>query len=473
MLNLPFDPTEQQLMVIAALARFVNGQPPGNAVFMLNGYAGTGKTSLVSALVKTMREIGAPTVLLAPTGRAAKVFSGMAGMPAYTIHRRIYRMPGPGSPSARVALNVNRLNGGIFIVDEASMIGDESGEMQGGLLEDLLEFVFSGDRSRLVFLGDTAQLPPVGCATSPALDVERLKRAGLRVSRALLTQVVRQSSMSGILANATLLRRTMSRCEGLLPVPKFRVGGYPDVIVVEGHELADTIATAYSRDGIENTLLITRSNRAAVAANSTIRAQVMYNEEELCRGERLLVAKNNYLWTRPGEGLDFIANGDVATVTAIHSTEVKDGRRFADVTLHLPHFDVELDCKIMLDVLTADTPALPPDDMNRLLYARMTDPMLFASDTPVNRRRAAMRTDPWLNALQVKYAYAVTCHKAQGGQWTNVMVDMSGLSLPAAADASESERREIMVTLYRWLYTAFTRATERLYLVNPPEDLIK
>lgn len=459
MLNLPFEPTPQQTTLVAALSRFVGGEPPGRAAFVLNGYAGTGKTSVVSALVRTLREIGAPTVLLAPTGRAAKVFSSMAGQAAYTIHRRIYRHTVTGA----VSMNVNSLSHAIFIVDEASMIGDEPGHATGAsLLDDLLEFVYSGDNCRLILLGDTAQLPPVGLSVSPALDVMRLKQAGLRVSRAQMTSVVRQDSNSGILLNATHLRRQMERPP--LPKPRFKVRGLDDIKVVEGHELADEVATAYARDGVENTILITRSNRAATAANMTIRSSVLYSEEELCRGERLLVVKNNYLWTKPSEGLDFVANGDMATLTAIHSTEQLHGFRFADVTLMLTHLDLEIDCKIVLDALVSDTPALPPESFARLWESRLA---ALPLDWTKSQKMRALKTDPYLNALQVKYAYAVTCHKSQGGQWENVMVDMSGLTMPADAP---DEAEAAMLTMYRWLYTSFTRATRRLYLINPPEE---
>lgn len=465
MLNLPFDPTPQQTTLIAALARFVGGQPPGEAVFLLNGYAGTGKTSVVGALVKTLRDIDAPVVLLAPTGRAAKVFSSMAGQPAYTIHRRIYRHTLTGETS----LNTNNLRGGVFIVDEASMIGDEPSEMRGAsLLDDLMEFVFSGLAPRLILLGDTAQLPPVGCSISPAMDVERLKTAGLRISRAVMTQVVRQDSMSGILHNATALRRTLRHHP--LPPPHFDVSGFDDVRVVEGYDLADEIATAIARDGVENSIVITRSNRSATAANMAIRASVLYSEEELCRGERLLIVKNNYRWGMPSHGVDFLANGDMATLSAIHSTETRHGFRFADVTIHLTHIDLDIDCKILLDTLTSDTPALPGDRFAQLYRARYNDPTLAGADATMSQRVAALKKDPWLNAVQVKYAYAVTCHKAQGGQWDNVFIDMSGLSMPAG---DEDDAETVMTTLYRWLYTGITRASRCLYLINPPESAIR
>lgn len=472
LLNLPYDPTPQQYSLIAALSRFVAMYRPGESAFILNGYAGTGKTTMVGGLVRTLRDIGVRTVLLAPTGRAAKVFSAAAGLPAYTIHRRIYRMPSvTSSGGGDVSLNVNRLRDAVFIVDEASMIPDDATESRGSsVLDDLLEFVYSGVNCKLIFLGDTAQLPPVGYSESPALSVGRLKRAGLRVSRAVMTGVVRQDSASGILFNATRLRRLMARPP--LPEPRFSVRHHSDVRVVEGHELADEVATAYSRDGIENTILITRSNRAASAANRAIRAGVLYREEELCRGERLLVVKNNYRWSIPERGVDFIANGDMATVETVHSTEMRHGFRFADVTLRITHIDATLECKIILDALGSDTAALPPESYAGLYRARLAAPDLCRPEATMRERQAALRTDPWFNALQVKYAYAVTCHKAQGGQWPNVFVDTGGLTVQTPPREGQADPAAEMLTLYRWLYTAFTRASSRLYLVNPPERLL-
>lgn len=472
MLNLPYDPTPQQYSLIAALSRFIAQRLPGDSAFILNGYAGTGKTTMVGGLVRTLRDIGVKTVLLAPTGRAAKVFSAAAGAPAYTIHRRIYRMPSVTSGMSEASLNVNRLRDAVFIVDEASMIPDNANERSGSsVLDDLLEFVYSGVNCRMILLGDTAQLPPVGYSQSPALSVERLKRAGLRVSRAVMTGVVRQDSDSGILLNATRLRRLMVRPP--LPAPRFSVAAHSDVEVVEGHELADAISSAYSRDGVENTILITRSNRAASAANAVIRSGVLYSEEELCRGERLLVVKNNYRWSLPEQGVDFIANGDMATVEAIHSTETRHGFRFADVTLRLTHVDATFDCKVILDAITSDTAALPSDSYAELYRARLAAPDLCPAEATMRERLAALRIDPWFNALQVKYAYAVTCHKAQGGQWANVFVDTGGLMVPI--DRNEGSQEQIdaeMLTLYRWLYTAVTRATSRLILVNPAESML-
>ncbi len=458
LLNLPFDPTDQQTALMAALARFCTLPHQQEAAFILNGYAGTGKTSVVGALVKTLRDIGAPTVLLAPTGRAAKVFSAAAGAPAWTIHRRIYRMPAPGVYGAEVSVNVNQVPNTFFIVDEASMISDNESEYAGSLLQDLLEHVYTGAPGcRIIFMGDTAQLPPVGCETSPAMNPDKLRSFGLKVSRAVITRTVRQGAGSMILFNATRLRRQLAQADDP-EVPKFRIGG--DVRAVEGYDLLDELATAYDTDGPDATILITRSNRSAAAANRAIRSGVFFSEEELVRDERLMIAKNNYLWSAPVKEIDFIANGDVATVTRIHSTESVDGFRFADVTLFFPDRNAEVECKILLDSLTSEAATIEPARLGELYRRRLA---------AVGGSVSALRRDPWFNALQVKYAYAVTCHKAQGGQWRNVFVDMSGVTggfVPS--DDSETDPREI----YRWLYTAITRATATLNLVNLPEEAI-
>lgn len=446
---LPYDPTDQQMMVIAALSRFIAAPMDGeNRVFLLNGYAGTGKTSLVAAVVKALGSFGRPSVLLAPTGRAAKVFGNFAGRQAYTIHRRIYR-GGAGQGSAEVA--PNRLAGAVYIVDEASMIGDS--QASGSLLDDLLEHVFTGFGCRLILLGDTAQLPPVGTAGSPAMDVARLRSRGLRVSRAVMTRTVRQAAHSGILYNATHLRRVMQL--DTLPEPELRVSGFRDVRIASGEELADMMSDDYAADGSENTILITRSNARATQFNLAIRSLINGSEEELVTGERLMIAKNNYFWTRGIDGIEFLANGEMAVVDTIRGVDTRYGFRFADVTLLLPERDLTIDCKIMLDTLTSDGPALTGDELATLesgVLAEAADGVSLG----VTAAMKAVKDSPWLNALQVKYAYAVTCHKAQGGQWPNVYIDASYLP----PDISPLEN-------YRWLYTAITRATHRLTLLSP------
>ena len=452
--RLPYVPNGQQAQLIGALARFCAMSAPSDGVFILNGYAGTGKTSLTGALVKSLRAAGREVVLLAPTGRAAKVLSGHAGWPAFTIHRRIYRGGGGEWSDGFRALQHNNLTNAVFIVDEASMIGDGSGHEGGpNLLEDLVEYVFTGDNSRLIVIGDVAQLPPVGSELSPAMNVDSYKRLGLRVSRAVLTDTARQARESGILRNATWLRRAM--LIDPLPAPRLVVEGYDDVALTDGNDVADVVGDCYRVDGQGETIIVTRSNVRAREFNLGIRSRILDYEEMLVKGERLLVAKNNYTWAAKVKGLDFIANGDVAIVRRIHGMEEKYGFRFAMVTLWMPDNDVEVDCRIFLQTLTDESASVSAQDMRRLAEARMADPEVNAPDTPYETRVRRLRKDEYFYALQVKYAYAVTCHKAQGAQWRNVVVDLGGI----AADAQGLE-------FYRWLYTAVTRATRRVYFLN-------
>lgn len=453
--NLPYSPTDQQVEVIAALSRFCSKHTPSDTAFLLNGYAGTGKTSLCSALVKSLNTVGIGTVLLAPTGRAAKVFSGFASHPAYTIHRRIYAVSGNGMNSPRsLSIASNRSHNTVFIVDEASMIGNAS--ESGYLLEDLIHYVYSGINCRLILIGDTAQLPPVGCAESPAMSVKELKSMGLRISKAVLTATVRQASDSGILYNATRLRRAMRLPE--LPTPSLTVSPFSDMIPISGEELEDSMSAAYNNDGIRETILITRSNMRATKFNLEIRYRILSCEEELNGEELLLVAKNNYYWTKEIKGLDFIANGDTVIIEKIHATETKYGLRFADVKLRLVDRDFTIDCKIMLDTLGSNDATLSREKMLELyekIVLEGTDP-----GQPMNLRSEQALRDPYFNALQVKYAYAMTCHKAQGGQWKNVFIDL-GYIPPEAMG----------IEFYRWLYTAITRATTKIFLINPTLSL--
>ena len=460
-LNLPYDPTDQQISLIAALARFCSPVSPGYSVFLLNGYAGTGKTSLTGALVRALREAEVPVVLLAPTGRAAKVFGRFAGFQASTIHRRIYRGTEGMMNDFSADVADNPLTGAVFIVDEASMIGNGSGDpMSRNLLEDLIHYVYSGEGCRMILLGDTAQLPPVGCRESPAMSVAVLKSFGLRVTKAVMTKVVRQRRRSGILYNATKLRKNMLLTP--LPEPELVIDHFPDVVSVSGEELEDEISASFTENGITETLVVTRSNRQATRFNLAIRANILYREEELSREELLLVAKNNYLWSARVKGLDFVANGDTAIVDAIYGTEEKYGFRFADVNLRLPDRDLSFDCKILLDTLVSDTASLEPERYQSLYMSALNDPDLFTPSTPLRTRMRILRSDPYVNALQVKYGYAVTCHKAQGGQWKNVFVDV-GYVPPEAYESLE---------FYRWLYTAVTRATDRLALINPSGGMV-
>jgi exodeoxyribonuclease-5 len=460
--NLPYEANSQQVQVVAALARFCSPNAAQESVFVLNGYAGTGKTSLTGALVKALQTVNIQTILLAPTGRAAKVFGAYAGRPAYTIHRKIYRHNISGAnigyTEGMVQQNNNRNT--IFIVDEASMIG-VGNERGGNVLEDLIQYVYTGDNCRLILLGDTAQLPPVGANESPAMNRDVLRSFGLKVTRATLTETARQSRDSGILYNATMLRRAMAAGQDA-GVPHLRIDGFDDVMTVSGEDLPEYIDQAYRRDGIEDTIVITRSNRTAVDFNRAIRQQVLYLEEELSRGELLIVAKNDYYWCRPVKGLEFIANGDIVTISRVYGTEAKYGFRFADVRLSLLDRDVEFDAKLMLETIYTDVPHLTQERSDRLYYSILNDANLFSPDMPFDLRAKKLRDNPHWNALTVKYAYAVTCHKSQGGQWSNVFIDLS--YIPADALGTE---------FYRWLYTAVTRARKHLYLIAPPDALLQ
>ena len=460
--NFPYLPTSEQENVLNLLAGFLL-RPSGDTVFLLKGYAGTGKTSLVSALVRTLDGLQQKCVLLAPTGRAAKVFSGYAGHPAYTIHKKIYRQRSFSGDMGSFALNDNLTTHTLYIVDEASMIANEgslSGTAfgTGRLLDDLVHFVYSGQGCRLLLLGDTAQLPPVGEDLSPALFAEALRGYGLDVVEAELTQVVRQGGESGILWNATRLRRLIADDE-CWSLPKVRVTGFADIRVLPGDELVDALEHCYGADGMDETIVICRSNKRANIYNNGIRAQLLWREEELESGDLLMVAKNNYYWTEREKQSDFLANGETAVVRRVRRTRELYGFRFADVALVFSDCnDLELEATVLLDTLHSDSPSLARAEQERLFNAVLED---YADLPRKAERMKKLKADPYYNALQVKYAYAVTCHKAQGGQWKNVFLDQGYLS-----------EEYLTPDYFRWLYTAFTRATGTLYLVNyPPEQV--
>ena len=460
--NFPYQPTSEQENVLNLLAEFLL-RPSGDTVFLLKGYAGTGKTSLVSALVRTLDALKQKCVLLAPTGRAAKVFSGYAGHPAYTIHKKIYRQRSFSGDMENFALNDNLTAHTLYIVDEASMIANEglSGAMfgTGRLLDDLVQFVYSGQGCRLLLLGDTAQLPPVGEELSPALFPEALRGYGLDVVEAELTQVVRQDGQSGILWNATRLRRLIADDE-CWSLPRIRVTGFADVRVLPGNELVDALEQCYGADGMDETIVICRSNKRANLYNNGIRARLLWREDELESGDWLMVAKNNYYWTEQAKQADFLANGETAVVRRVRRTRELYGFRFADVLLAFPDCnDLELDATVLLDTLHSDSPSLARAEQERLFNTVLED---YADIPRKSERMKKMKADPYYNALQVKYAYAVTCHKAQGGQWKNVFLDQGYLS-----------EEYLTPDYFRWLYTAFTRATGTLYLVNYPQEQVE
>lgn len=458
----PYKPTIEQEKALKALALFLLSTSP-DVIFVLRGYAGTGKTSLIGALVKAMDALKQKSVLLAPTGRAAKVFSGYASHPAFTIHKKIYRQRSFSNDTDNFSIADNLHSHTLFIVDEASMIANEgiSGSVfgTGRLLDDLIQFVYSGVGCRLLLMGDTAQLPPIGETESPALSAGVLKGYGMEVVEVDLTEVVRQEQDSGILWNATLLRRLIVK-DDCFSLPCFKLSGFADIQRLNGDELIDTLTSCYERDGMEETMVICRSNKRANLYNKGIRNSILYREDELNTGDVLMIVKNNYYWTEGEKDIDFIANGDTAKVQRIRRQRELYGFRFQEVLLAFPDYnDLEIEANILLDTLHADTPALAKAESDKLFYSVWED---YGEVTVKKERMKKLKSDPYYNALQVKYAYAITCHKAQGGQWKNVFLDQGYMS-----------NEYLTPDYFRWLYTAFTRATERLYLVNYPKEQVE
>jgi len=458
--NFPFEPTEQQAAALEKLTDFLFDRN-SDAVFLLKGYAGTGKSSLVGAVVKTINELNQKVILLAPTGRAAKVFASYSGQNAFTIHKKIYRQKAFSGESGGFVQADNLHKHTLFIVDEASMIsndGLDTGFGSGRLLDDLIHYVYSGDGCRLVLLGDSAQLPPVSQTESPALDAEILRGYGLAVHETTLTQVVRQAEKSGILMNATALRKALN--EGTTELfPQIRLKGFPDVVKIGGEELIEAIGNSYHAVGMQETIIITRSNKRAGIYNNGIRNRVLMREEELSSGDMLMVVKNNYFWAKNDEKMGFIANGDLMQVLRVRKSQELYGFRFCDLLVRFPDYDIETEVKILMETLQTDAPALPKEQSDKLFYTILED----YEDVPSRREKMKrMKENPFFNAVQVKYAYAVTCHKAQGGQWQNVFLDISYVP-----------QEYLGIDFYRWLYTAFTRASDRIFLVNPAKELIE
>lgn len=437
------------------MARFLYDSDPRSA-FLLRGYAGTGKTSLVSALIRTLPQLRVNSLLLAPTGRAAKVLSGYSGRQAFTIHKKIYMTATDATGQMRTMRAVNKHSHTLFIVDEASMIGVEPTASRHSLLEDLLEFVYSGNHCRLMLIGDTAQLPPVGQSESPALDAAYLKASfGLNLLSQELTEVVRQQSLSGILANATALRGQIADMQMAdeAQLPLFDTAD--DVVNLNGQDLMEVLNKEYSGDGLEDVVVVTRSNKRANLFNQGIRASVLFREEEVNAGDYLMVVKNNYFWLDSDSTIGFIANGDIVEVLSVRHVQELYGFRFADATLRFVDYPDEqsLDCKIMLSTLYSESPSLTADEQERLYTTVMED---YADLPHKADRLRELRQNPYYNALQVKFSYALTCHKTQGGQWRTVIIDQGFLPPDQRLD------RDYL----RWLYTAFTRASGRVYLLG-------
>ena len=453
--HFPFTPTPDQQILLQRLAGYLCDPDP-NAVFLIKGYAGTGKSSAIGAVVQSLGQLGWSPVLLAPTGRAAKVLANYAKRPAYTIHKMIYQFRRSAGGGSSFAVKANRAQKAVFLVDEASMI---SGQSRGtlNLLDDLVEFVASGYRCKLVLIGDTAQLPPVGTSLSPALDPEQLNRRYFyRVMGAELKNVMRQGESSGILWNATAVREKI-RLEAVT-YPKFSLDNFPDIYRINGHELEEALNDAYDSYSTEETVVICRSNKRANLFNQQIRARIRWQEDQLSAGDYLMVVKNNYHWLDPKSKAGFIANGDILEVQRLGNQQEMYGFRFVEATLRLVDYpnEPEIEANLLLDTLTVETPALTSADQERLYHSVLED---YAHLPTARERVVKVKSDPFFNALQVKFAYAVTCHKAQGGQWKAVFVDQGYLT------------REMLDTDYlRWLYTAISRATEKLYLVNFAPD---
>ena len=469
--NFGFAPNAEQLHAVDLFARFMTDRDE-RAVMILRGSAGTGKTSLAGAIVRTMLELRQKVSLLAPTGRAAKVFSLNANQPAATIHRSIYREKAFTGLDGKFNLNVNLFHDRLFMVDEASMISLSSGNTtfgSGCLLDDLIQYVYNDRNCRMLLVGDKAQLPPVGEEESPALRADVLRAYGLTVYECDLNEVLRQSRDSGILYNATVIRQMITHDE-VTQLPKIRFNSFADISIVSGDELIERLASSYSEVGIDETMVITRSNKRANVFNQGIRNMVLGREEELTTGDMLMVVKNKYknapspLSPEHGEekqpALTFIANGDRAVVRRVRNIREFYGFRFADVSLEFPDYDnAEEDMIVILDALMTEAPALT-QEQNEQLFQRVLEDY---EDIPLKAdRMKKVREDEYYNALQVKFGYAITCHKAQGGQWAHIYLDQGYMT------------DEMLTPDYiHWLYTAFTRATEHLYLVNWPKTQVE
>lgn len=480
--KLGFEPTAEQLAAMRTFAAFMTDRSD-RALMIMRGSAGTGKTSVAGAMVRTMKQLGCKVVLMAPTGRAAKVFALNAGHAACTIHRRIYRQRSLGGG---FSLAPNMLSDTLFMIDEASMIAN-AGSMDslfagGRLLDDLTSFVYGGRNCRMILIGDRAQLPPVGEEESPALSAAFMEGYGLRVYESDLNEVVRQDSMSGILFNATAIRSLITR-DRLTLMPKVKFNGFADVVMVNGSELIESLASSYSEVGMDETMVVTRSNKRANIYNQGIRNMVLGREEMLTTGDMIMVVRNNYYWAGKdaptdagikkdaakkadrGEsdstdtattGISFLANGDRAVVQRVRNVRELYGFNFADLWLQLPDYDnYELQATVITDSLMTEAPALTREQNNRLFENVMED---YSDIRLKTDRIKKIKEDPYFNALQIKFAYAVTCHKAQGGQWAHVYLDQGYMT------------DDMLTPEYiHWLYTAFTRATEKLFLVNWPK----
>ncbi|MGE0090845.1 MAG: ATP-dependent RecD-like DNA helicase [Bacteroidales bacterium] len=461
--NLGHNPTNDQVKLIDNLSEFII-DTDSRKIFLVKGFAGTGKTTVISALVKTTEELKIKSLLLAPTGRAAKVLSSYSQKSAYTIHKKIYRQKSSKDGFGTFVLNANLNSNTLFIVDEASMISNHSNDLSifgsGQLLNDLLNFVYNDKNCKLILVGDTAQLPPVGIDISPALDIAYLSSYNFKINEVILTEVLRQTKESGVLFNATQVRNQINNKP--VDFPKIQLESFKDIEAISGTELIEKITESYDKYGLENTIIITRSNKRANQYNKGIRSKILWREEEIAVGDFIMVVKNNYYWIEANEeieeiedieDIDFIANGDIAEIVKIKKYTERYGFRFADVVLRfIDYNDVEINCKIILDTLEINSAAMTSEDNKKLFYNILED---YSETVRKKAKYDKVKNNPFFNALQVKFAYAVTCHKAQGGQWKSVFVDHGYF-----AD------HQIDIEFLRWLYTALTRTTDKLYLIN-------
>jgi exodeoxyribonuclease-5 len=451
----PYEPTNSQIELLTKLSDFVFNKDK-NGLFLIKGYAGTGKTTTISTFVNNLWHIGKKSVLLAPTGRAAKVISGYAHKQAFTIHKKIYFPKKNKAGGVDFTLQPNKHSNTLFIVDEASMIPDSLGNTKlfenGSLLDDLISYVYSGVQCKIIFIGDTAQLPPVKLTISPALDANKLAiNYDKEIIEIELSDVMRQQENSGILLNATDLRFIIAN-QGNNGF-KFELG-YPDIIrLVDGYDIEDAIHSAYDHIGVEDTAFIVRSNKRANQYNQQIRSKIRGQENEISTGDFVMVVKNNYFWLQDSSDAGFIANGDICEILAIKNTKELYGFRFAEVTVRMIDYPKQkpFETVLLLDTLTSETPSLSYEESNKLYHEVAKD---FANEKSKYKQLLGVKNNPYFNALQVKFSYAVTCHKSQGGQWKTVFIEQPYLP------NGES------VEYYRWLYTALTRAEEKVYLIG-------
>jgi exodeoxyribonuclease-5 len=456
--NLGYDPTDDQSEALKKIASYI-AENNNDVIFLLTGYAGTGKTSVISSIVRTLELLRIRSILLAPTGRAAKVLGSYSGKQAHTIHKKIYRQKSSKDGMGSFVLDRNIHHDTYFIVDEASMISNISADISlfgsGKLLDDLIEYIYSGTDCKLILVGDTAQLPPVGSLLSPALDMKVLDEYGFALRNAELKQVVRQSQSSGVLMNATKVRLQISENNPIHP--SMDCTNFTDVIRLSGEYLIEELSTSYGTCGLDGTIIVVNSNKQANRYNQGIRNRIFFREEEISTGDIVMVVKNNYFLVEDDEeGPGFIANGDIAEIKKIRKYDERYGFRFAEMTLYFPDYNFEVDSKVMLDVLHLDTPALPAEKNSELFQNILHD---YVHIKTRKKQYEAVRNDPYFNALQIKFAYAVTCHKAQGGQWERVFIDQGMFN-----------RIEVSIDYLRWFYTALTRSTDRVYLVNFRDD---